>query len=191
MKYFAATLILIWAVTFTACVPSLQPLYTAEDVIYDESLIGAWVDTAANETWIFSKAGKGEYKLVQIADDGSMGEFRARLVRVGTETFVDMLPAGNSSVHSGFIEGHFLPTHTFVHLMKNGDRVHVAVLEPKWLKETLAEKPDLLRHEKIDGDILLTAGPKDMQAFLRSNIKTRGAFTEPLELTRRPVRCSP
>lgn len=36
--------------------------------------------------------------------------------------------------------------------------------------------------------VVLTAAPKDMQAFLVSNLKTRGAFTDPTELTRKAVR---
>lgn len=185
MKYLAQILILLGSIALTACVPSIHPLYTAEDVVYDDSLIGAWIDIGADETWIFSNAGKGEYKLVQVADDGSMGEFRARLVRVGPEIFLDMVP-----VKSGFLEGHFLATHTFVHLTKKGDKVFVSVLEPKWIKEVLAQRPDQMRHENVNGDIVLTASPKDMQAFLLSNLKTRGAFTEPLELTRKQPRRS-
>ncbi len=185
MKTLVQTLILIVSIAVTACVPSMHPLYTSKDLIYDDSLLGAWVDVAADETWIFSKAEKGEYKLVQIAEDGSMGEFTARLVRVGPETFLDMEP-----VKSGFLQGHFLATHTFVHLTKKNDKVVVSVLEPKWLKEALGQKPDQLRHEIVNGDVVLTAAPREMQAFLLANLKTRGAFTEPLELTRKQPRRS-
>ena len=183
MRYLAATIVIICSIIFTACVPSIHPLYTPEDIVYDDSLVGAWVDIAADETWIFSKADNGEYKVVQIADDGNMGEFGVRLVRVGTETFVDMDP-----VKSGFLKDHFLATHTFVHLIKKGDKVQVSVLEPKWIKETLTDRPQLLRHEKVDGEIILTASPKDLQTFLLANLKTRGAFTEITELTRKPSR---
>jgi hypothetical protein len=183
MKHHAQILILIGAIVLTACVPSLHPLYTAEDLVYDDSLIGAWIDVGADETWVFSNAGKGEYKLIQIADDGGMGEFSARLVRVGPETFLDMAP-----VKSGFLQDHFLATHTFVHFTKKGDKVYVSVLEPKWIKEALGQKPDQMRHETINGEVVLTASPKEMQAFLLSNVRTRGAFTEPLELTRKQRR---
>lgn len=176
-------MLLVWSIVSTACVPSVHPLYTGDDHIYDDSLVGAWVDTAADETWVFSKAEKGEYKLIQIAADGSMGEFTARLVRLGSETFVDMVP-----VKCGFLQNHFLATHTFVHLTKNGDKVHVSVLEPRWIKDVLADKPDLLRHERVNGEVILTASPKDMQEFLLANLKTRGAFTEPLALTRKARR---
>ena len=185
MKYLATAMILAGSIALTACVPSIHPLYTAQDVVFDDSLVGAWVDLAADETWILSKAEKGEYKLIQIAEDGSVGEFSAKLVRIGTETFVDMAP-----VKSGFLKDHFLATHTFVHLMKNGDRIHVSVLEPKWIKETLAERPQLLSHEKVDGETVLTALPKDLQTFLLANLKTRGAFTEATELTRKHPRRS-
>ena len=180
MKNLMAMFVLIASLAYTACVPSVHPLYSGEDHTSDDSIVGAWIDNVADETWVFSKAEKGEYKLVQIAADGSMGEFTARLVRVGSETFVDMVP-----VKGGFLRDHFLATHTFVHLTKKEDKVHVSLLEPKWIKEVLAERPDLLRHEKVNGDIVLTANPKDMQAFLIANLKTRGAFTEAMELSRK------
>ena len=185
MKNLAIIFVLAWSLSLMACVPSLNPLYTEQDLIYDNSLLGAWVDKDAEETWVFSNAGKLEYKLVQIASDGRSGEFSARLVRIGDELFLDIVPIKTGFAQSDFFQGQFLPTHTFVHIDKKGPRISASVLEPKWLKEVVSDKSQSIRHEKLGGEVLLTASPKDLQAFLVANLKTDEAFSAPTEFTRK------
>ena len=34
------------------CVPSLQPLFTDRDLVFDPGLIGTWKDTDGETTWV-------------------------------------------------------------------------------------------------------------------------------------------
>ena len=185
MKNILKSLVLGFVLLSAGCVPSLNPLYTEQDLIYDNSLVGVWVDKEAGETWAFSNNGKLEYKILHTEVDGRNGEFSARLVRVENEIFLDIVPIKTGFAQSDFYQGHFFATHTFMHISRKGSNVQIAVLEPKWLKEVLAERPDAIRHEKINGEIVLSASPKEMQEFLLSNLKTHEAFSKPLELTRK------
>ena len=116
-------------------------------------------------------------------DDGRSGEFSARLVKIEDKTFLDIVP-----VKTGFAQSDFLPTHTFAHIVRKDSTVQIAMLEPQWLKDLLAENPETIRHEKINGEIVLTSGPKETQRFLLAYLNTKGAFAEPIELTKRQTR---
>src|SRR5688500_14903488 len=118
MRCIAKLLILSWFFILTGCVPSLNPLYTDQDLISDDSLIGVWIDKKTGETWSFSKCGKLEYKLHHKDEDGKQGEFSAHLVRLEDKTFLDIVPAKPGFSQNEFYQGHFLATHTFVHIVQ-------------------------------------------------------------------------
>ena len=186
MKNIAKSLIIGLLLAFTGCVPSLNPLYTDQDLIFDKSLIGVWVEKDTHETWALSSCDdKLEYKLLHTDENGRKGEFSARLVRVEDKIFLDIVPIKPSFTQSDFYRGHFFATHTFVHVVQIEPTVQLAVLEPRWLKDKLAENPEAIRHETINGEIILTSQPKETQKFLLANLNTRQAFSQPLELTRK------
>ena len=185
MESIVKILIVGWFLLLTSCVQSLNPLYTDQDLIYDNSLVGVWVDKETGETWAFSNGGRLEYKLWHTDEDGRNGEFSARLVKVEDKVFLDIVPVKTGFPQSDFYQSHLLTTHTFVHVVRKESTVQLAVLEPRWLKDILATNPDAIRHEKINGEILLTSQPKETQRFLLANLNTRGAFSQPFKLTRK------
>lgn len=184
MKNLVKLLTLSWLLTITSCVQSLNPLYTDQTLIYDNSLVGVWMDKDTGETWALSNGGKLEYKLLHTEEDGRNGEFSARLVRVEDKLFLDIVPVKTGFPQSDFYQSHLLTTHTFVHIVRKEPTLQLAVLEERWLKDVLADNPEAIRHEKIDGKIVLTASSKEMQTFLLANLNTREAFSQPFELTR-------
>jgi hypothetical protein len=185
MKSVGTLLILIWSLMLMSCVQSLNPLYTEQDLIYDNSLVGVWIDMETGETWAFSNGGKLEYKLLHTEEDGRSGEFSARLVKIEDKTFLDIVPVKTGFPQSDFYQSHFLMTHTFMHVETKESTVQISVLESRWLKDLLAENPEAINHEKINGEIVLSSSPKDMQKFLLANLNTREAFSKPFELTRK------
>ena len=185
MKNIARLLTVSLLLAFTGCVPSLNPLYTDEDLIFDDSLIGVWVDKQTGETWVFSKRGKLEYMLHHIDEDGGQGEYSAHLVRVEDRTFLDIVPEKPGFSQNEYYQSHFFTTHTFVHIVQKEPTVRISVLEPRWLKDILADNPEAIRHERIGGVILLASSPKETQKFLLANLNTREAFSEPFDLTRK------
>ncbi len=186
MKTIAIISTLSLLIMCTSCVPSLNPLYTDQDLIFDNSLIGVWVEKDGKETWTLSNCGNDlEYRLMHTDGNGKKGEFSARLVRVGDKTFLDIVPVKPGFTQSDFYQGHFFATHTFVHIVKNGSSVWLSPLEPQWLKEYVARNPDAISHIKIRDEIVLASTPKETQKLLLANLNTREAFSEPVELTRK------
>ena len=145
MKKPLISIVLGFALFSAGCVPSLSPLYTDQDLIYDNSLVGVWIDKEAGETWTFSNHGKLEYKLLHTDVDGRNGEFSARLMRIEDEIFLDIVPIKTGFAQSDFYQGFFIATHTFMHVSRKASNVQIEVLDAKWLKEVLAERPDAIQ----------------------------------------------
>ena len=160
---------------FVACVPSLHPLYTDEDLTMDSTLIGTWIDKKNNESWTFSNSEKLKYTLVHVDSDGSKSKYDARLVKVGDKLFLDIVPVKSDTPEN---------THTFVHVVSENSTVQISFMEPRWLKDFLTENPNAIRHKKTNGEIVLTSSPKETQKFVLDHLHTREAFSSPEELVR-------
>jgi hypothetical protein len=185
MRNVIAAFITTSFLVLTGCIPSLHPIYTAGDIIFDEAILGAWEDIETGESWTFSNVGKSEYKLTYKDDSGRKGDFSARLVKISGHLFLDIVPADPGFVQNKFFQDHFLKTHSFVHVLQTQPTAKFAALEPRWLNDLLTERPTAIRHERIGGEILLTSSTRDTQKFLVDNLTTRGAYSEPINLTRK------
>lgn len=186
MKNFVKLLILSCLFICTSCVPSLNPLYTEQDLIFDSSLIGVWTEKGSGGSWALSSCeNKLEYALTHTDEKGKKGEFIARLVRVRDKTFFDIVPVKPGFSQNDFYQGHYFSTHTFAHVVKTDAGVRLSVLETQWLKDFVVENPAAIRHQRIRDEIVLASTPKETQAFLLANLNTRDAFSEPIELARK------
>ena len=183
MKAAATSFILATVIFASSCIPSLNPLYTEQDLTFDASLIGVWTEAETGETWALSKRGKLEYKLMHTDTDGIKGEFSARLVKLADNLFLDIVPVKPGFAQNDFYKTRYFPTHTFVHITSEGSTAKLSYMEPAWLVDYLAENPNAIRHEKIAGDVMITSSPKETQKFLLAHLNTRGAFSKPAELT--------
>ena len=185
MKASATSFILISVMFISACVHSLNPLYTEADLTNDPSLVGTWIDKENGESWTLSNCEKFKYTLVHIDSDGRKRDYEARLVKVGDKLFLDTVPAKSSVSQSDLYRDHFVATHSFVHIVVKESTLRISYLEPRWLKDYLAENPDAIGHSKINGEIVLTSSPKETQRFLLTHMTTRDAFSAPSEFIRK------
>ena len=61
-----ARTILIWAfiLTLSGCIPSLYPIYTENDLVFDARLLGSWADEDGTE-WYFETIGRKQLYLLK------------------------------------------------------------------------------------------------------------------------------
>jgi hypothetical protein len=82
----------------TGCVPvdSLNPLYTANNVIFDPALLGKWVGGNPDEGFLrFDRAAQDSYQMVMVSRNSEAVEeqiYIAHLVNLGGEKFLDVSP---------------------------------------------------------------------------------------------------
>lgn len=168
------------------CVQSLHPLYSADDLIFDPQLLGCWTDQAGQETWIFRPRSEQAYSFIYLDEQAKSGEFIARLLQVGEHRFLDLYPADLKTPHNSYYNYHWLPVHTFLRLRQDDAGIQIELLKPDWLKQELQANPAALKHEQRGSTIILTATPKELQAFLILHANAPGAW-EKSKLMQRPT----
>ena len=183
MKSTRTIFILLFVVFALACVPSLNPLYTEADLITDPKMVGTWVDGETGESWTISNPEKLKYSVVHIDSDGREERYDARLVKVGIERFLDLVPIKPGSAQNDLHPNRLTGTHTFVRVILGNATAQISYMEPRWLKDHLAENPRAIKHERIGGEIVLTSSPKETQKFLLTHLTTHEAFSRPAELS--------
>ena len=144
-----AIVLLGFLLLVAGCIPSVHPLYTDQDLIFDPALVGEWADEEGKETWTFTKSSENAYKLLYLDEKGKKGEFAVHLLKVGDRRFLDLYPAAPDLQENDFYKGHLMPVHTFMRVRQQENLLQMAFMKPDWIKKFLQEHPDAVKHEQI------------------------------------------
>jgi hypothetical protein len=174
-------------VLVAGCVPSLQPLYTPDTIAFDPALVGAWCQTNKEDRWEFTKSGDDHYKLNHTDKEKHTAEFTGYLVKVKDQRFLDLYPEDSDAKLNDLFAMYLVAAHTFLWVPKSGATLELAMMSPDAVKKLLAEKPNAVKHEKVKDGILLTAAPKELQAFLAASDLTE-LYGEPIKLVKAPAK---
>ncbi len=179
-----ASLILLAALALllAACVPSLNPLYTSNELVYDPGMEGTWTEKEGHNTWVIRKGEDKAYE-IRYTEKGVPAGFEGHLVALGDHFFLDLYPA-EPGIRNDFYKGHLIRAHTFGRITRNGDQMQVAMLNPDWLEPLITQKKISLEHARIEDGILLTAPTAALQELIRKHVADPKAFTDPVELIR-------
>lgn len=174
----------------TACIPSLHPFYLEKDVVFDQRLVGEWVEKDKEEkpeTWRFEKGDENAYKLLITEGDGKSGEFDTRLFKLKQELFLDLTPreinfATNQSDLVGMclIQGHML-----VRVPQLEPSLRLAFIDSDWLQKYLEENPQSLAHHKEGDRPVLTAPTAELQEFVLQHMGEGELFQKPGEMVKK------
>jgi len=113
------------------------------------------------------------YKLI-VMDDGERLIYQAHLVQIGVDLFLDLYPLAEFS-NSEFGNNLF-PVHTFMKVEIKDDELDLIFFNLKKLNDLFENNLIRLRHEKVDGTVLITAQPKEIQKFLKKYSKDESVF---------------
>ena len=181
MRHIAALLTLGWLLVTSGCVPSLHPLYSEKDVVFEPALLGEWVESKpdSKSTLTFTKSGDSEYKLISV-DGNERSSFDAHLVKLGDKLFLDV--ASDSSVNCPTL---CMPVHMFWLVSQTQPTLRLRDFNEKWLEEYVKNNPTVIKHEIVDKDVVLTASTKQLQSFIRRHVTTKEAFAEAVDYVRK------
>jgi hypothetical protein len=171
------------AVLLGGCVPSLHPLYTSKDLVFNEKLLGTWADN--ENRWAFQKGtDPNSYKLA-VTDEKGKGQFIAYLVKIDNMLFLDLFPEEPKLEHtSDFYKIHLVGVHTFIKVEQIEPVLKVRLMNPEKIEKMLEDDPNLLKHEKVKDRIILTASPKELQKFMKKYANVYDVFGDPGDLKR-------
>ncbi|MGH8014613.1 MAG: hypothetical protein ACREBV_00285 [Candidatus Zixiibacteriota bacterium] len=182
MRHFLAVLSI--CVIIVSCVPSIHPLYTAEDIIFDPALLGTWESEDSTYTYEFITDDSLSYTMIY-TEDSVPASFTVHLVLLGSQLFMDLLPDEPENANE-FYKMYLIPTHAICKATLEEDRLRLDGLDMEWLEEMIEKGEVTIAHEIIEQNrILLTAPTKDLQALVMQYADDEEAFARGDELYRR------
>lgn len=193
------------------CVPvvSLHPLFTKDSLVFEERLLGTWIDHAERPqvTWEFARLEesaaerlpellRGEigkcYRLNLADHKDQRGSFVACLVKLHDKLFLDVLPdrfpSGEQDAEQmklAYNAFFFVPVHTFVRVSAVGDPLQLRLTDAEGFGKLLEAEPKAVKYDTIDDRPVLTASTRELQAFLAKYADDERLFPNEVTLTRR------
>ena len=186
MRTGTALMALAVAALVTGCIPSLHPLYTDQDLVFEPRLVGTWVGEDEDDTWVFEKSGEKQYELT-FTEDGVPAKFEVHLVNLGGSLFMDFYPQEldiEADTDNEFYWLHWIPAHTFARVSIEEDVLRMEMLDADWVDTSLAEGEVKIKHERVNDNIVLTASTKKLQPFMLECTEDEDAFADPTEMKR-------
>jgi hypothetical protein len=199
------------SVLLGGCVPviSLYPLYDDGNLIFEEKLLGTWVDTPdspemtwqfkrvvdrSREDWELEPPEKPEkaYQLVLVNNqDGTKGSFYAHLVKLKNRLFLDVypsqLPCARLDPKQDWVFNtiFFIPGHSFIIIDSIEPQLKMRWTTEDEMKKLLKDEPKVVKHELVEGRVILTASTEQLQQFVLKYADDRRVFPAEVVLTRK------
>jgi hypothetical protein len=199
------------AVLMAGCVPviSLHPLFTKDTIVFEEKLLGTWVEDSNKPevTWEFARleASAAErlpaeirdqiqkcYRVNVIDDKGQKGSFAACLVKLQDRLFLDVLPdkfpggeQDPEKMKLAYNAFFFMPVHSFVRVNSIGDQLKIRLTDDDGFKKLLEAEPKAVKYDMIDERPVLTASTAELQTFMTKYADDERLFPSDLTLIRK------
>lgn len=187
------------AVLLGGCLPvmSLHSLYTEENVVFEEKLLGIWVDdpNSPETIWEFKRIDEPEnaYKLIFSDNKDRKGSFVAHLVKLQNRLFLDVYPSelpwepeDPNEVKWLYNSFFLIPVHTFIKIDSIEPQLRMRLInDDDEMAELLKEDPNAVEHTSIEDRLILTASTKELQAFVLKYADDNRVFTNEVVLNRR------
>lgn len=174
MSSVASRTLLAVVVLCAGCLPSLNAVYTPEDLVFEPDIVGMWQQEKSPATWEFSRGDGKSYDLVFTDKSGLSGNFVAHLAKLDDMLLLDIYPGKDLVDSPAFYKYHLVPFHTVYLVEKTSPQLTLVSVDLKWLGEYLNENPDALEHTNLKNRKLITAPTEELQKFLQDH---RDQFT--------------
>jgi hypothetical protein len=170
-----------------ACVASsgclvlaLQPAYDDASVVYDEALIGEWVNTEDETSATIERSAWRSYK-VAYTDRFATRTFHGNLTKIGTSTFLDL-----TEVRGADAGPYLLPVHGVFRVTVAGGLLSAAPLDYGWFTRAIARNtagpPAAAFDDRRNVVVALTT--TELRRWLMR--APAAAFDAPMRFTRKP-----
>jgi hypothetical protein len=187
-------LLLLVSSSLAACGPAfISPVLRPEEVAFDRSLIGEWVEAEPEDPAHVQRASVAAdpsdgYRITYLDDDGHTNHFVARLGRFAGLRVLELQPAPVDEASEGeYSRALRLPLRTLLVVSAlDAEQVRFALLEPDVLERALqAESRPTPWVETDDDRVVLTADAAGLREFLHDHLARPGALGESVRFVRR------
>lgn len=190
MKPVTITIAAVLALT-VGCIPSLHPLFTPKDLVFDPALIGVWSeDDEETETWQFQRvAGNGKsYRLSIRDDEGRTADMRAHLVKLNDRLYLDMVadslgesPTGEISKQMNeYTSASLIRGHLIARVWQIVPELKMTLMNSDFMTGVFNAEPEALAHIGTQQEgFVITASTKELQAFIIKHADNEKLFERP------------
>jgi len=149
----------------SACVVvSLQPVYDDSSVVFDQALVGNWVNAEEETSVAIERAEWRSYK-VAYTDRFATRNFHGNLTRIGDATWLDLTEV------RGEEGGPFLlPVHGVYRVSVAGDVLSASPLEYGWMTRAIDQKGPRGLNAIVDGrrNVVIASPTAELRKWLAS-----------------------
>lgn len=196
-----------------SCVPvmSLHSLFTEENIVFNEKLLGTWVDdpNSPKGTWEFKRVADSAqkdwelpppkkpekaYNLLLSNEEGAKGSFFAHLVRLEGRLFLDVFPSQLPCAELDpkqdwvFNTAFLIPGHSFAVIDSIEPQLKIRWTNEDEMEKFLKEQPNALKHELVEDKIVLTASTDQLQKFVLKYADDKRIFPAEAVLVRKKAK---
>jgi len=184
MKTRSIIFLLLIMFSLSSCVvKSLHQFYHDEDVVFEEALLGSWID-ADGSRWVikpftFSKgfmqgdSTDNSYLVELYEDSGDVQQFNVHLFKLKGRMYLDFYPILNER-QDDFLHIHLVPAHSLALVERNGlGGWTIGWFNAEWLEKLFKENRVKISHEFVKGghagqgdQYVLTASTGELQKFI-------------------------
>lgn len=101
---------------------------------------------------------------ITVMDEGKKTVYIGHVAKIGTDHFLDIYPLAEYS--DGGFGSNMMPVHTFLKLNFKDDQLDLTPFDLEKLNRLFESNLIRLRHENVDGTVLITAQPEEIQKFI-------------------------
>ena len=116
-------------------------------------------------------------------DSSESFTFLAHLVEIGDDMFIDLY-AWSGENREDYRAANLFPVHTFMKFRYSNNKLTLIHFKLSKLKDLFESNLIRIRHEMVDGEVMITAQPKEIQKFLEKYAQDPTVLEKPSTYTR-------
>ena len=115
-------------------------------------------------------------------DENSKAYMKVEMTKIDGILYMDVYPL--DIAYTGWrFASNYIGGHTFAKVEFSGGRMTISAFDGSFIENLIENKKIRLKHEVVDGDIILTASTEELRAFITKYGKKEELFDDSEELT--------
>ncbi|MFT7058058.1 MAG: hypothetical protein ACJASV_000558 [Pseudorhodobacter sp.] len=159
---------LVFGLLLAGCIPSLHPLFSSETLVSVEGIEGNWRANQGEELAFSPTATAGLYRAIFVDQNGAAFVFDVGATQIGSNTYLDFVPATTGFMTSEFFDLHISKWHSFAKLSQQDGSLRLSFGDAVWLRQFLNENPTATAFIE-DDRVRLTGSTDELRAFVETH----------------------
>lgn len=169
----------------TGCVPimSLNPFFSAGDVVFEAALLGRWIDEEGN-WWTIREGSENRYDLIitpPFSDVDAYPRIELTLFRLNETYFLDFYPGEREDCEEPDLVCAaslfpLFPVHAVAQVGLVGNTLSFGFLDDEWVDRAIEKGRIDVKTVETDDDSLLAAPTDELRQMLIQAVADDGAF---------------